>query len=176
MKPADRKKAAAKLVDSNTTYPIATAIELAKKTAKAKFDETVEVHVRLGINVQKGDQQVRGTLSLPHAFGRSKIVAAFTTSDRAKEAKEAGADLVFTESDIADLQKSGKINFEIAVATPDMMKSIAPLARILGPKGLMPSPKNETIGPDLKKIIGELKKGKTTFKNDDTGNIHQAIG
>lgn len=171
-----RMKKIAPLVDATKTYPVKEALELAKKTASAKFDETVELHLKLGINATKGDQQIRGTVVLPFSFGRSKTVAAFVTSDKAKEAKEAGADVIFTENDVADLQKSGKINFEIAVAIPAMMKNIAPLARILGPKGLMPTPKNETIGPDLAKMIGELKKGKVNFKNDDTANVHQAIG
>ncbi len=162
--------------DKETPYKIAEAIELVKKLASVKFDETIELHFRLGIDPKKGDQQIRGTVVLPHSFGEVKKVAAFVTSDKAKEAKEAGADMVITEDDIENFKKSGKIEFDVAIATPDMMKNIAPLARTLGPKGLMPSPKNETITTDLKKSINELKKGKIAFKNDDTANIHQGIG
>lgn len=165
-----------KLVDAKKAYPAKEAIQLIKSLPGAKFDETIEIHVKLGIDPKKGDQQVRGTSVLPNSFGVSKKIAVFVTESRANEAKEAGADSVFTEADIAELQKSGKFDFDIAVAIPDMMKSIAPLARFLGPKGLMPSPKNETISNDLKKTIEQLKKGKISFKNDDTANLHQSIG
>lgn len=165
-----------KLYDATKIYSIEEALAIVKKAASKKFDETVELHVRLGIDPKKGDQQVRGTVVLPFSFGKSKIVAAFVPEAKAKEAKDAGADIVYTENDIAEVQKSGKIAFEIAIATPDIMKSLAPLARILGPRGLMPSPKNETITTNIKKTIDELKKGKVAFKNDDTANLHQAIG
>ena len=158
------------------SYPVKDALEIIKNLPGAKFDETIELHVRLGIDPKKGDQQIRGTVVLPNSFGASKKIAVFATESRVAEAKEAGADAVFTETDIAELQKSGKFDFDIAVAIPDMMKSLAPLARFLGPKGLMPSPKNETISNDLKKTVGQLKKGKIAFKNDDTANLHQAIG
>jgi large subunit ribosomal protein L1 len=163
-------------VDTERLYPIDEAIELVKKTGKKKFDETIELHARLGIDPKKGDQQVRGTVVLPHSFGKNKIVAAFVPQDQEKEAKEAGADMVYTEDNIKEFQASGKINFDIAVSVPKMMKNLAPLAKTLGPKGLMPSPKNETIAQDLKKTIGELKKGKIAFKNDDSANIHQGLG
>lgn len=158
------------------SYPVKEALEIIKNLQGAKFDETIELHVRLGIDPKKGDQQIRGTVVLPNSFGASKKVAVFTTESRVSEAKEAGADIIFTEADIAELQKSGKIDFDIAVAIPDMMKTLAPLARFLGPKGLMPSPKNETISNDIKKTVEQLKKGKIAFKNDDTANLHQAIG
>jgi len=163
-------------IEKDKQYSLEEAVELAKKTGKKKFDETVELHIRLGIDPKKGDQQVRGTVVLPHAFGEAKKVAAFVPQDQEKEAKEAGADIVYTEDNMKEFQKSGKINFDIAVSVPAMMKNLAPLAKILGPKGLMPSPKNETITQDLKKTITELKKGKVAFKNDDSANIHQAIG
>ncbi|MBT4722918.1 50S ribosomal protein L1 [Candidatus Falkowbacteria bacterium] len=163
-------------IDQKKVYPIAEAIELVKKTGKKKFDETVELHARLGIDPKKGDQQVRGTVVLPHSFGKSKVVAAFVPQEQEKEAKEAGADVIYTEDNLKEFQKSGKINFEIAVSVPKMMKNLAPLAKTLGPKGLMPSPKNETITQDLKKTISELKKGKIAFKNDDSANIHQGLG
>lgn len=163
-------------IDKEKNYTYEEAITLSKKLTSNKFDETVEVHLRLGIDPKKGDQQVRSTVVLPHSFGKAKTVAAFVPESKAKEAKEAGADVVYTEDNIPELQKSGKINFEIAVSVPEMMKNIAPLAKFLGPKGLMPSPKNETITQNLKKTIEELKKGKIAFKNDDSANIHQAIG
>jgi len=165
-----------KSLDKTKSYSAQEAVTAIKSMAGAKFDETIEIHAKLGIDPKKGDQQVRGTIVMPNSFGASKKIAAFVTDDKVKEAKEAGADLVFTAAEIAELQKSGKIEFDIAVAVPDMMKVIAPLARFLGPKGLMPSPKNETIATDLKKTIDQLKKGKVSFKNDDTANLHQSIG
>lgn len=162
--------------EKDKLYPIAEAIEIIKQNAKAKFDETLEAHFRLGIDPKKGEQQIRGVLVLPHSFGKSKKIAVFVSADRKKEAQEAGADIIYSEQDIDELKKTGKIIFDIVVATPDMMKSIAPLAKILGPKGLMPSPKNETITTNLKKTIEELKKGKIAYKNDDTANLHQAFG
>ncbi|MFA6537569.1 MAG: 50S ribosomal protein L1 [Patescibacteria group bacterium] len=163
-------------LDREKNYPIAEALDLVKKSAKAKFDETVELHIKLGIDPKKGEQQVRGNVVLAHNFGASKKVAAFVSADKAKEAKEAGADLIITEAELEDFKKAGKTDFDVAIATPEMMKAMAPLARILGPKGLMPSPKNETITMNIKKTIDELKKGKISFKNDDTANIHLAFG
>jgi large subunit ribosomal protein L1 len=163
-------------VDIEKLYPIEEALTLAKEMATTKFDETVEVHVRLGIDSKKGDQQVRGTVVLPNTFGKAKRVAAFVPESREQEAKDAGADVIYNEETLAKLKKTGKIDFDIAVSVPEFMRTLAPLARMLGTKGLMPSPKNETIAQDLAKTIGELKKGKIAFKNDDTANIHQAIG
>lgn len=163
-------------IDKDKLYPIEEAIKTAKELANTKFDETIELHVRLGIDPKKGDQQVRGTVVLPNSFGKAKKIAAFVPEEKEKEAKEAGADIVYTEATLPELQKTGKIDFEIAISIPEFMKNLAPLARMLGTKGLMPSPKNETITQNLAKTIEELKKGKSTFKNDDTANIHQAIG
>ncbi len=163
-------------VDKNKVYSINEALELVKKTAKAKFDETIEVHFRLGIDPRKGEQQVRGNIVLPFTFGESKKVAAFVTADKIAEAKEAGADIIISENDLDDFKKSGKTDFDVAVANPEIMKLMAPLARILGPKGLMPSPKNETVSTNIKKTVEELKKGKLSFKNDDTANLHIAFG
>lgn len=166
----------AKLVDQKKLYTIEEAIDLVKKTSKTKFDATIEVHFHLGINPEKGEQQVRGVLSLPHSAGKAKIIAAFVEAGREAEAKEAGATLVGGEELIAEIAKSGKCDFEVAVATPAIMPKLAKVAKILGPRGLMPNPKNETVGLDIKKIISELKKGKTVFKNDLGGNIHIVIG
>ena len=162
--------------EKETVYPIEEALAIVKKTATAKFDESVEAHFRIGIDPKKGDQQVRATVVLPHSFGKSKVITAFVPDAQVKEAKEAGVDNVVSEDNLEEFKKAGKIDFDIAIATPEMMKKLAPLARILGPKGLMPSPKNDTITTNLKKTVEELKKGKIAFKNDDTANIHQALG
>ncbi len=177
-KPMHGKKyqEAKKLINSKKVYSLDEAIALVKETSKEKFDAGVEVHLKLGIDPKKGEQQVRGTLVLPHSIGKTKKIAAFVESAQEKEAKEAGADIVGGEELIKEIKSSEKINFDIAVATPSMMPRLAQIAKILGPKGLMPNPKNDTVGPNIKKMIEELKKGKITFKNDDTGNVHQLIG
>ena len=163
-------------IDRKKVYSLDEAIKLVKETSGVKFDASIEVHANLGIDPKKGDQQIRATVVLPSGIGKTKKVAAFVSSEREKEAKEAGADVVYTEESIKKLKDTGKIDFEVAVTTPDMMPKIASVAKVLGPKGLMPSPKTETVGPNLKKMIEELKKGKITFKNDDTSNIHQIVG
>jgi large subunit ribosomal protein L1 len=164
-------------IDPKKLYSPEEAMELVKKTATAKFDSSVEVHVRLGIDPKKSDQQVRSTVTLPHGIGKTKKVAVFVGSEaHEKEAKEAGADIVAGEELIAEIAKTGKYDFEIAVATPDMMPKLAKVARVLGPKGLMPSPKNETVTTNIRKTVDELKKGKVAFKSDDGGNVHQVIG
>jgi len=165
-----------KQVDKETTYSAEDAIKLVKETATTKFDASIELHARLGIDPKKGDQQVRGAVILPHGSGKVKKIAVFATGDQAKAGKEAGADIVGDAELIAEIKKSGKCDFGIALATPDMMKNLAVIARILGTKGLMPSPKNETVVPDVKKAVEELKKGKLNFKNDDTANVHVTIG
>lgn len=152
------------------------AIKLVKENARARFDESIELHIKLGIDPKKSEQLVRGTVVLPHGTGRSKKIAAFVTQAKSKEAKEAGAYLVGGEDLITKIKQTKKCDFDIAVAEPAMMKDLAQIARILGPKGLMPTPKNETVTTDIKKTIEQLKKGKITFKNDDTGNIHQIVG
>jgi large subunit ribosomal protein L1 len=172
-----RYKAAKQLVDDKKTYSPADAIELAQKTATTKFDSSVEVHVRLGIDPKKGEQQVRGTVSLPHGSGKTKKVAVFVAgAEKEKEAKEAGADMVGGEELIAQIASTGKTDFDIAIATPDMMPKMAKIAKVLGPKGLMPSPKNETVTTNIGKTVAELRGGKVAYKNDDTANIHQIIG
>lgn len=171
-----RYQEAAGEVDPKKTYPVEEAIELAQKTSKTKFDSSVEVHVRLGIDPKKSDQQVRGTVSLPYGTGKTKRVAAFVGADKEKEAKEAGADFVGDEASIDELAKSGKIDFDVAVATPDMMPKLAKAAKVLGPKGLMPNPKSGTVGPDVAKMVENLKKGMVAFRNDDGGIIHTTIG
>lgn len=164
-------------IDPKKTYAADEAVELVKKGATTKFDSAIELHVRLGIDPKKSDQQVRATVALPHGTGKTKKVAVFVANaEKEKEAKDAGADIVGGEELIAQIAKTGKYDFEIAVATPDMMPKMAKVAKILGPKGLMPSPKNETVTTNIAKTVGELRKGRVAFKADDTGNIHQIIG
>lgn len=163
-------------IDKTRVYPVDEAIALVKETSGVKFDASIEVHANLGIDPKKGEQQIRATVVLPNGTGKNKKVAAFVGAEKEKEAKEAGADFVYGEEEIKKIKDTSKIEFEVAVTTPDMMPKLASIAKVLGPKGLMPSPKTETVGPNIKKMIEELKKGKITFKNDDTSNIHQIIG
>jgi large subunit ribosomal protein L1 len=174
--PSKRYLAAKALVDENQVYTVSAAMELAKKTATAKYDEGVELHLRLGINPSKSDQQVRGTIALPHGTGKTKRVAAFVEAEKEAEAKEAGADIVGGEEFITEMAQKGTIDFDVAVATPLMMPKIAKLARLLGPRGLMPNPKTDTVGQNVTKMIQEQKAGKESFKNDKDGNIHQIFG
>lgn len=165
-----------KLVDHKKAYSPAEALELACKTSKVHFDASVEVHVKLGIDATKGEQAVRNTAVLPHGAGKTLRVAAFVGAAKEAEAREAGADLIGGEELIAEIASSNKLNFDVAVATPEMMSKLAKVAKILGPKGLMPNPKTDTVGQDVRKMVSELKKGKIAFKNDDSGNVHAAIG
>jgi len=167
---------AQKLVTDKKTYSIADGIALLKSFPKAGFDEAVELHVNLGIDPSKGDQQVRGTMAFPHGVGKSKRVAVFVEAAKEAEAKAAGADIVGGEDLIAEIAAKGIIDFDVAIATPAMMPKIAKLAKLLGPKGLMPNPKNDTVGPNVTKMIGEQKAGKQSFKNDNTANVHQIFG
>ena len=171
-----RMKALRLKVDENKVYTLDEAIKLAKETSGVKFDASVEVHANLGIDPKKGEQQVRSTVVLPHGTGKTKKIAAFVSAEREQEAKDAGADFVYGEEQIKKIKDTSKIEFEVAVTTPDMMSKLASIAKVLGPKGLMPNPKTETVGPNLKKMIEDLKRGKITFKNDDTSNIHQIVG
>ena len=171
-----RMAALAAKVDKKKVYAIDEAVKLLKETSGVKFDASVEIHANLGIDPKKGEQQIRATATLPHGTGKNKKLAAFVAPEKEKEAKDAGADVVYGEEDIKKIKDTGKIDFEIAVTTPDMMPKLAAIAKVLGPKSLMPNPKTETVSPNLKKMIEELKKGKITFKNDDTSNIHQIVG
>lgn len=162
--------------DKSKAYGIAEAIELAKKLKKEKFDSSLEVHFRLGIDTKKGEQQIRAAVGLPHGTGKTVKVAAFVTADKEKEVKAAGADLVGGDDLIAEIKKTEKTDFQVAIAEPAMMKNLAQIAKILGTRGLMPSPKSDTVTPNPAKAVQELKKGKVSFKNDDTGNVHVAIG
>ncbi len=167
-----------KLVDRLINYPLPAAIELVKKTAKAKFDETVEIHFRLGIDPRQSDQQVRSTVLLPNGTGKTVRVLVFAEGDDAKLALEAGADIIATDEIVERIQKEGWTDFDAALAVPSMMKVVGKLGRILGPRGLMPAPKAGTVvNPDqLEKTIREIKSGRVEFRNDKTGNLHMPIG
>jgi len=162
--------------DANKAYPITEAVELTKKLSKTKFDASMEIHFRLGIDTKKGEQQVRLAVSLPNGTGKTVKVAAFVTTGKEEETRKAGADYVGGEDLINEIKKTEKTDFQVAVAEPAMMKNLASIAKILGTRGLMPSPKNETVTPNPAKAVLELKKGKVSLKNDDTGNVHVAIG
>ena len=163
-------------VDKDKVYSLADALALVKETSTVKFDASVEAHIKLGLDTKKSDQQIRSTVNLPHGTGKSKKVAAFVGSNDEKAAKAAGADFIYGEEEIKKIKDTGKIEFDIAVATPEMMPKLAVAAKVLGPKGLMPNPKTDTVGKDIAKLITELKRGKASFKNDDAGIVHLSIG
>ena len=166
---------ASKLIDRAAQYEVSEAIELAKKTATAKFDETVEVAFRLGVDPRQSDQQIRGAVVLPHGTGKSQTVLVFAKGEKAKEAEEAGADFAGAEDMVAKIQ-GGWFGFDVAVATPDMMGVVGKIGRLLGPKGLMPNPKTGTVTMDVARAIGEVKAGKIEYRVDKTGIIHAPIG
>lgn len=174
--PSKRLQKARKLVDKSKVYSLEEAVTLVKKTATAKFDEAMELHIKLGIDPSKSDQQVRGTIALPNGIGKTKRVVAFVEPAKEAEAKQAGADIIGSEELIEQIVQKGQFDFDVAVATPAMMPKLAKLARLLGPRGLMPNPKTDTVGPNVTKMISEQKAGKQSFKNDTTGNLHQVFG
>ena len=157
-------------------YKISEAIELVKETSKVKFNASVEVHVKLNIDPKKSDQIIRGSVILPNGTGKKIRVIAFVLEDQIDQAKKFGADIAGSDDLINKIKKTSKTDFDIAVTTPDMMKNLLVIARILGQKGLMPNIKTGTINSNLEKMIGELKRGKIIYKNDDTANIHVIIG
>lgn len=160
--------------EKNKTHALDEAVDLIKKITKGKFDESLEVHVRLGINPGKTEQQVRGSVILPQATGKTKKIIAFTS--QAEKAKQAGAAIAGGAELIEEIRKTEKTDFDVAVAEPALMKDLAKIARILGPRGLMPTPKAGTVSDDIEKAVKELAGGKINFKNDDSGNIHQLVG
>lgn len=176
MSASKRMKEAGGKIDKNKTYSLAEAVDLVKETSTVKFDASVEIHINLGIDTKKGDQIVRSVVALPHGTGKTVRVAAFVADDQVETAKAAGADHAGSDALIEEIKKTEKCDFDVAVATPDMMKKLAGIARILGQKGLMPNPKTGTISPDVTKLIKELKQGKVSFKNDAGGTIHVACG
>ncbi len=165
----------AKLIDRANLYTTAEALELVQKTATAKFDETVEAHVRLGVDSRHADQQVRGAVVLPNGTGKDVRVAVFAKGDLAKAAEEAGADVV-GDADLVQKIQGGWMEFDVAVASPDMMGFVGRLGKILGPRGLMPSPKAGTVTPDVAKAVKEAKAGKIEYRLDKTNIIHCPIG
>lgn len=166
---------ASKQVEQGTLYEVNDAIALVKKTAAAKFDETVEVAFRLGVDPRQSDQQIRGAVVLPHGTGKSQTVLVFAKGEKAKEAEAAGADFVGAEDMVAKIQ-GGWFGFDVAVATPDMMGVVGKIGRLLGPKGLMPNPKTGTVTMDVTKAVNEVKAGKIEYRVDKTGIIHAPIG
>lgn len=173
--PGKRYQEAAKLIDKEAFYEPAQAIDLVKQTAKAKFDESVEVAVRLGVDPRKQDQAVRGVVVLPHGTGKTKRVLVFAKGDKAREAEQAGADYVGDQDMINKIQQ-GWFDFDVCVATPDMMSEVGKLGRILGGKGLMPNPKAGTVTFDVAKAVQEIKAGKIEYRLDKAGQIHAPIG
>ena len=165
-----------KLIDKEKYYEGREAVELAVKTSKAKFDETVELHVKLGIDSRHADQQVRGAIVLPHGTGKTVKVVVFAKDLKVDEAKSAGADFVGGEDLVNKIQTEGWLDFDVAVATPDMMGVVGKVARVLGPKGLMPNPKSGTVTFDLEKAIKEIKAGKVEYRVDKANIIHVPIG
>ena len=165
----------AKLIDRNTLYDVAEALDIAVKTGKAKFDETVEVHVKLGVDSRHADQQVRGAVVLPHGTGKNLRVLVFCKEDKAQAALDAGADFVGSDDLVAKIN-GGWMDFDVVIASPDMMGLVGRLGKVLGPRGLMPNPKAGTVTPDVAKAVTEAKAGKIEYRLDKTNIIHCPIG
>ena len=168
-------RAAAEQIERDRLYTVVEAVELAKKIAYAKFDETVELDMTLGVDPRKADQMVRGTVVLPHGLGKTKKVVVIASPEKAQEAQEAGADEVGGD-DIVNRIKGGWLDFDALIATPDMMRSVGQLGKILGPRGLMPNPKTGTVTADVGRAVRETKAGKVEFRVDKTGVIHAPVG
>ena len=173
---AKRYAESAKLVEKNKEYDIKEALELIEKMPKAKFDETVELHVKLGVDSKHADQQVRGVIVLPHGTGKTQRVLVFAKGDKAKEAEAAGADFVGAEDLVPRIEKENWFDYDVIVATPDMMGIIGRLGKVLGPKGLMPNPKSGTVTMDVAKAVSEIKSGKIEYRLDKNNIIHCPIG
>ena len=176
MKTGKRYADLVKLVDSATVYDPSEAVRLVQETGKAKFDETVELHVRLGVDSRHADQQVRGAVVLPHGTGRTKRVLVIAKGPKADEAKEAGADYVGDDDMIEKIQKENWFDFDVLIATPDMMGKLGRLGKVLGPKGLMPNPKSGTVTMDITKAVNDVKAGKIEYRLDKSNIIHCPIG
>lgn len=174
-KKSKRFAEAEKLVDKTKTYTVEEAVALAKKASTAKFDETVEVSFNLNVDPRHADQQIRGAMVLPNGTGKSQTVAVVAEGDKAKEAEEAGADIVGADELIEKIQ-GGWLGFDVLIATPNMMGKLGKLGRMLGPKGLMPNPKTGTVTMDVANAVNEVKKGKVTYRVDKAGNINCLIG
>ena len=176
MKKSKRYVESAKLVDSNKEYEIKEALEIIEKMPKTKFDQTVELHVKLGVDSKHADQQVRGTVVLPNGTGKTQKVLVFAKGPKAEEAQKAGADYVGAEELIPKIQNENWFDYDVVVATPDMMGVVGRLGKVLGPKGLMPNPKSGTVTMDVTKAIKEIKSGKVEYRLDKTNIIHLGFG
>ena len=176
MKKGKKYLESAKLVDKSKLYDTTEAFDVLCKTSVAKFDETVEVHIKLGVDSRHADQQVRGAVVLPHGTGKTVRTLVFAKGDHAKEAQEAGADYVGAEDYVAKIQQENWFDFDVIIATPDMMGVIGRLGKVLGPKGLMPNPKAGTVTMDVAKAVNEAKAGKIEFRLDKQNIIHCPIG
>ena len=176
MKKGKRYQEVAKLVDRSVVYDPSEAVKLIEQTGKAKFDETVELHVRLGVDSRHADQQVRGAVVLPNGTGKTKKVLVFAKGPKADEAQAAGADFVGAEDMVQKIQQENWFDFDAVVATPDMMGVVGRIGKVLGPKGLMPNPKSGTVTMDVTKAINEIKAGKVEYRLDKTNIIHCPIG
>src|SRR6202167_4469332 len=174
-KPGKKYQAALKLVEARE-YPLNQAVPLLQKIKFAKFDETVEVHMRLGVDPKHADQMVRGTVVMPNGLGKSKIVLVIASGDKQRERPEAGADLVGGEDMVNKIQSEGWTAFDAVIATPDMMRSVGKLGKVLGPRGLMPNPKTGTVTTNVAQAVSEVKAGKVEFRVDKTGVIHVPVG
>lgn len=176
MKRGKRYKEALSLYDKAASYDVEEALDILMKLPKAKFDETVELSVKLGVDPRHADQQVRGTVVLPHGTGKNVRVLVFAKGDKAEEAQRAGADYVGAEELVAKIQNEGWLDFDVAIATPDMMGLVGRLGRILGPRGLMPNPKTGTVTMDIERAVNDSKAGKIEYRVDKSGIIHVPIG
>jgi large subunit ribosomal protein L1 len=170
-----RIETAKKSLDKTKLYPLREAMDISKQNATAKFDETVELHIRLGIDTKKSDQQVRTNVVLPHGSGKTKRIGVIAKGEKAQEAQKAGADIVGSDDLVEDIVK-GKIDFDVLVATPDVMKDLAKAAKVLGPRGLMPNPKAGTVTFEVAQTVKELKAGRIEFKADTYGIVHAPVG
>ena len=175
MKRSKNYRAAAELITPGKVYAPLDAVRVAKQAARAKYDETVEVAMRLGVDPRKADQMVRGTVNLPHGTGKTARVAVFAVGDKAEQAEAAGADIVGSDDLIEKIQ-GGWMEFDAVVATPDMMRAVGRLGKVLGPRGLMPNPKTGTVTPDVAKAVADIKGGKINFRVDKQANLHFIIG
>jgi large subunit ribosomal protein L1 len=174
-KQSKRFRALAGQTNAKETLPLAAAVEKLKKFGNTKFDQTVEIHMRLGVDPKQADQIIRGSVVLPHGIGKTQRVAVFAKGDLAAVAKEAGADVVGQE-DLAQKIKDGWTEFDVCIAAPDMMGLVGPLGKVLGPRGLMPSPRAGTVTPDVARVVKEYKAGKVEFRNDNGGIVHAVVG
>ena len=176
MKLTKKRKAVAGKVDANKLYALAEASKLVKEVNTAKFNASVDLHIQLGVDPKKADQAVRGTTALPHGTGKTKRVFVFCTPDKEEEAKKAGADFVGLDEFITKIEKENWMDFDVVIATPNVMAKLGKIARILGPRNLMPNPKSGTVTPEVGKAVEEVKKGKIAFKVDKFGIVHTSIG